>query len=75
MAKPRYRYCITYPLSTDRPSKNAYNNKPKPSMSRVAAVKPKQRTTRRTKSVRQEEDGAVEEHECVNEEQHESEVS
>ena len=85
LAKTRYPDGITYPFSTDRPSKSAYNDKPKPSMSRVAAVKPKQRTThrtstnkkpqpRRTKSVRQVEDEAVE-HECVNEEQHVSEVS
>ena len=86
LAKTRYPDGITYPFSTDRPSKSAFNNKPKTSMSRVDAVKPKQRTThrtstgkkpqpRRTKSVRQVEDEGVVEHEYVNEEQHGSEVS
>ena len=84
LAKTRYPDGIAYPFSNDTPYKSSNNNKSKPSTSRVAAVKPKQRTThrtssgkkpqpRRTRSVKQTEEEVKHEH--VSEEQHESEAS
>ena len=86
LAKTKYPDGISYPFGNDTPHKGHFQNKSKSSISRVAAVKPKQRTThrsinsnkkphpRRNKSVRQVEDEVVA-HEHVDEEQHDNEIS